>query len=126
MRERILVADDDSNIMSLMAAVLPDWGYRMTSASNGLEALRVLEQSSPDLVLLDIEMPGLAGDEVCRRMKADPERCDIPVVLISGRGDVALRARLAGADSFLSKPFSLRDLQREVGTLLMRPEAVAC
>jgi CheY-like chemotaxis protein len=118
MPERILIADDNAHMVELLATILPDWGYRVTSARDGLEALQSLEISLPDLILMDIEMPGLGGSEVCRRLKAHPERRDIPVMLISGRSDVAVQAKIAGADGFLSKPFSLGDLQRQVGLLL--------
>jgi DNA-binding response OmpR family regulator len=115
MAEKILIADDHEHYRRLMSAVLCARGYQVTTVCDGQEALDELEHSQPDLVLLDIQMPRLEGDQVCRYLK---EHSDIPVMLISGLGDTSTRARVAGADAFLNKPFSLEELYKSVSALL--------
>lgn len=107
---RILVADDNENMRTLMADLLPTMGYAVFTACDGHKAIEELERCEPQLVLLDIEMPGLDGCEVCRRIKSHPETRSIPVVLVSGHPEGSDRAAGAGADGFLRKPFLLDDL----------------
>jgi CheY-like chemotaxis protein len=113
--ERILIADDNESVRVLMTSVLESRGYNVTVTCDGVQALQELDEgSSPDLMLLDIEMPGLDGCEVCSRVKSRPDTRGIPVVLVSGLCDTADRASKAGADGFVSKPFSLDTLLTEV------------
>ena len=116
--ERILIADDNDQTVELLEAVLPTWGYHVMAASNGYQALEKVESSRPDLVLLDIDMPGLDGLEVCRRMKSNPQKRSIPVVFVSGHCDIAQCTRTSGADAYLSKPFTLTDLHERITSLL--------
>lgn len=121
--QRILVADDSEPIRTLMADVLPTMGYAVTLVGDGHTALEELQRSKPHLVLLDIEMPGLDGCEVCRQIKGHPKTRNIPVILVSGRSDTSDRAAGAGADSFLQKPFQFEDLLGQLHSLL-GPRAV--
>jgi CheY-like chemotaxis protein len=118
MTARILAADDNQANLDLMSTVLSVWGYDVTTACDGVEALEKLDVSLPDLVLLDIEMPGVDGCEVCRHIKDHSAMRHIPVILVSGRADIADCAWKAGADGFLSKPYSLDELHRQVDSLL--------
>jgi CheY-like chemotaxis protein len=118
MTPRILVADDNPSMLELMAVILDSRGYRVTVVEDGLAAWEEIGRDLPNMVVLDIEMPRLDGCEVCRRMKSQPETNGIPVILISGRQDVADRARLAGADAFLNKPFFLDALEAQIDTLI--------
>lgn len=115
---RILVADDSEPIRMLMADVLPTMGYAVILVGDGHTALEELMRCEPHLVLLDIEMPGLDGCEVCRRIKEHPKTRNIPVILVSGRSDTSDRAAGAGADSFLQKPFQFDDLFGQLHSLL--------
>jgi len=116
--KRILVADDNEAMRTLMADILPSLGYAVTTAPDGPTAIAELGRCEPHLVLLDIEMPGIDGCEVCRRIKSHPETRSIPVVLVSGRADTSDRAAGAGADAFLQKPFLIDDLRRWLRALL--------
>jgi CheY-like chemotaxis protein len=115
---RILVADDNENIRALMADLLPIMGYAVTTACDGHKAIEELGRCEPHLVLLDIEMPGLDGCEVCRRIKSHPDTRSIPVVLVSGHPDALDRAAGAGADGFLKKPFQIEELLGWLKSLL--------
>ncbi len=114
----VLVVDDDPNILALLQAVLTNWGYRVVCAADGEEAWKHLDTEPPDLVLLDFEMPGIDGGEVCRLMKRHRRKCSIPVLLMSGRPDVDALSRRAGADGFLCKPFGLDELHQELDTAI--------
>ena len=118
-RARILIVDDvPTNIRVLVQALLPDYEVRV--ATNGLDALAVVASDPPDLILLDVAMPAPDGHEVCRRLKADPESRDIPVIFISGgseESDELLGLRL-GAVDYIVKPFSLPVVQARVATHL--------
>jgi len=123
MTPRILIADDSPEILTVMEAILDSCGYLVTIAADGFEAWEAIGRDRPNIVVLDIEMPGLDGCEVCRRIKSQPETCGIPVLLVSGCGRTAELARSAGADGFLDKPFYLSDLRDQVDSLLGRSMA---
>lgn len=118
--QRILVVDDSEPIRMLIADVLLAMGYTVTTACDGPTAMEELGRCGPQVVLMDIEMPGLDGCEVCRRIKSHPETRSIPVMLVSGRSDTPESAALAGADGFLRKPFLIDDLERAIRSLLPR------
>jgi len=116
----ILVVDDSDTIRTLMLELLLAEGFQVATAADGHQALNELTRCRPDLVLLDIEMPGLNGYEVCRRIKGHPETRELPVVLVSGITSQEGRYAgfEAGADDYLSKPFFPGDLLGLIGTLL--------
>jgi diguanylate cyclase (GGDEF)-like protein len=103
----LLLVDDDPSMIQVMARVLHGIG-RMRFATSGPQALQRMAESPPDLVLLDGDMPGMDGFEVCRRMKAAPELQDIPVIFVTGMSSTAqeLRGLEAGASDFITKPVS--------------------
>src|SRR5258708_39465100 len=111
--ERILIADDNEGARALLTCVLEGRGYRVTATCDGFEALEQLNESPPDLMLLDIQMPGMDGCELCSIVKSRPATRRIPVVLVSGLADTAERALRAGADGYVRKPFSLETLLNE-------------
>jgi len=114
----ILAVDDQPANLRLLDAVLSPRGYRVISASSGEQALELLSSSSPDLVLLDIVMPGIDGYEVCRRIRSAPETAFLPVVMITASGhQEKTRAIEAGADDFVSKPFDQSELLARVASL---------
>lgn len=114
----ILAAEDDLDLARLIGAMLEQGGFIVTHAANGTEAWRLVQQQPFDLVLLDIDMPGLTGIEVCQRIKATPRLAHLPVVLCSGRVDLPAAARQADADDFVEKPAGLLHLVGRLEKLL--------
>ena len=120
---RILVADDSMTILAMVTSRLERAGYDVLTATRGDEALRLVQENKPRLVLLDVEMPGLDGVEVARRIRADEAIAGTFIVLLtslSEESDVAT-GMAAGANAYLTKPFSPQDLQTQVELLLGAP-----
>lgn len=117
---RVLIADDNEQNRELLDAYLADEGYQMLTACDGQETLDVVDAQQPDLILLDIMMPKLSGYEVCERIKADPERRDVLVLMVTAlneMGDIE-KAVQAGCDDFLTKPVNQLELKTRVRSLL--------
>jgi putative two-component system response regulator len=115
-RPLILVVDDHSLTRELLTAYLSTAGYDTVEARNGKEALDKLTQHSPDLVLLDIMMPGIDGSEVCKRIKENQQTTLLPVIVVTGLEDFDTRLRLLdlGADDYINKPIDERELLTRV------------
>ena len=115
----ILVVDDLAQNVRLLEAVLSPKGFRVAAASSGEQALDVLSKEHPDVVVLDILMPGMDGYEVCRRIRQDPGTAFLPVIMITASGEEEkIRAIEAGADDFVSKPFDQAELLARVRSLV--------
>jgi adenylate cyclase len=115
----ILVVDDLPQNVRLLDAVLSPRGFRVVTASSGKEALDVLGKEHPDLVLLDILMPGIDGYEVCRRIREAPGTAFLPVIMITAsEGEEKIRAIESGADDFIHKPFDQAELLARVRSLV--------
>lgn len=116
---KILVADDDTDLLDLVAYALGQAGYLVVKAADGTSALSKFEAEAPDLVILDINMPGSTGFEVCAAIRA---RDTVPVMMLTARGEEQdlVRALDLGADDYLTKPFSPRTLLARVMALLRR------
>lgn len=121
-RVKVLIVDDEPNIVVSLEFLLGEEGYEVAVARDGDEALRRADEFRPDLVLLDVMLPGLDGFEVCRRLR---EREPAPkVVLLTARGRSAerLRGLDLGADLYVTKPFSTRDLLADIRRCLERAD----
>lgn len=123
-KTRILVVDDEPGIVKFVGASLRAEGYQPVVAGNGQEALRALEETMPDLVVLDIRMPGMDGFEVCRRVR---EWSQVPIIMLSASGDVGDKVKCLdlGADDYLTKPFSLEELMARVRAVFRRTRVSA-
>jgi DNA-binding response OmpR family regulator len=115
---RILVVDDVPQNVRLLEAVLEPRGYDVISATDGEHALGLVETSKPDLVLLDVMMPGLDGYEVCRRIREADETAVLPVIMVTASTDEKKKSIEAGADDLIAKPFSHDELLTRVRSLL--------
>ncbi len=108
-KSRVLVVDDDPRLLQIVAMYLSIEGYDVATARNGEEGLSEITSKRPDLVILDVMMPGMDGLEACRRIRGNPVTSDLPVLMfsaLSGDADVE-RARVAGANNLITKPFNL-------------------
>lgn len=116
---KILIADDDQDLLGLIGFTLTQSGYAVVKAHDGPAAMRAFGNESPDLVVLDINMPGASGFEVCARIR---EQSNVPVMMLTVRGEEEdlVKALELGADDYLNKPFSPRTLIARVKALLRR------
>ena len=120
MAKRVLIADDEPNIVASLEFLMEQAGYEVKVAASGQEALALVASFRPDLVLLDVMMPGKNGYEVCQRLKSDPATREVKVVMLSAKGrevEVAKGLEL-GADAYVTKPFSTRDLVARIRDML--------
>jgi two-component system KDP operon response regulator KdpE len=128
--ETILLIDDDATLCELLTSYLQTAGYRMVAAPNGPGGLRLAAETTPDLVVLDVMMPGMTGWEVCERLRgkdALPGRHDpIPIIMLTAKSEELdkLRGFRLGVDDYVSKPFSFAELAARVGAVLNRARSI--
>jgi two-component system phosphate regulon response regulator PhoB len=122
---RILVVEDERDIAALVAFHLMKDGYRVRTAEGGVEALEAVSTERPDLILLDLMLPGFSGYEVLSELRRRTELIEIPVIVLTARRDEADRVKglELGADDYITKPFSPRELVLRVGAVLRRAQA---
>ena len=121
MSNRILIVDDEPDLASMMADMLNDAGYTTRIFDNGREAIAEIHADPPDLLLLDVNMPGLDGFEVAALLKADPGTATIPIIMVSaqdGRGSRVIGLE-SGAEDYLSKPVDSAELIAKIRNLLL-------
>jgi DNA-binding response OmpR family regulator len=119
-KRKVLIADDEPNIVTALEFLLKRAGYDVRAAANGEEALALVESYAPDLVLIDIMMPGKSGYEVCQRMRERPEWHHIKIVMVTAKGREAevSKGMSLGADLYVTKPFSTQELIAAIDRLL--------
>ena len=122
MVKKILVVDDDLESVKLVGLMLEQHGYEITAAQLGTQALKKAETEDPDLVILDVMMPDMDGYEVCRRLRANPDTADLPVIMFTAktRVDDKVIGFQAGADDYLTKPIHPSELVSRVEAVLLR------
>jgi two-component system, OmpR family, alkaline phosphatase synthesis response regulator PhoP len=118
----ILVVDDEPNIVLALEFLLKQTGFRVRTVSNGEAALAAIAQELPDLVLLDVMIPGRDGYAVCQEIRSNPARRDIRIIILTAKGrDIQWEKGLSlGADEYVTKPFSTRELVERVRRMLDR------
>lgn len=119
-KRKVLIADDEPNIVTALEFLLKRAGYEVRTATNGEEALALVESYRPDLVLIDVMMPGKSGYEVCQKMRERPEWQHIKIVMVTAKGREAevSKGLSLGADLYVTKPFSTQELIAAVDRLL--------
>jgi DNA-binding response OmpR family regulator len=120
----VLVADDDAQLLGLVARRLKGMGYQVVEAMDGDKAWSAAQKCRPDLVVLDVMMPGMSGWEVCRRIRESEDLSDTRVIMLTGIGARLneMTSPLYGADDYLDKPFDFDAFDRKVRTVLGREE----
>jgi len=120
--ERVLIVDDDADILKLLNYNLENAGYSVQNASTGRKALEMVRKEPPDLIVLDVMLPDVDGMEVCRSLRQDTASRRIPIVMLTARGDEIDRVVgfELGADDYVAKPFSPRELVLRVKSILRR------
>jgi diguanylate cyclase (GGDEF)-like protein len=116
MSRQILVIDDSAPIHTLVAALLVDEGVEIHSANDGAYGITLAKSLHPDMILLDVEMPGLNGFETCKRLRADPAMADVPIIFLTGVSalEEKVRGLELGATDYVTKPFNSKELQARV------------
>ncbi len=117
---KILLADDEEGMRTLVEHIVLDAGHEFVCAMDGIQALQLYEEERPDLVILDVMMPGLNGFEVCEQLRA--RKASVPIILLTAKGDIVDKSIgfKAGADDYLVKPFIAQELQLRIEALLRR------
>lgn len=121
-KSRILIVDDDRDILDITCDFLEAQGYKVLQADSGKEALKKTHASKPDLILLDVMMPRMDGFWLCRVMKSDPELQNIPIIFLTAKDDAQSRieGQKSGGDDYLTKPFDLDALDMRIKAQLNR------
>lgn len=124
MKKNVLVVDDEIGALTLIGIMLERGGFNVTKAKNANEALATLDQNTPDLIILDVMMPGTDGIELCGMIRQRPDTAQIPVLILSARGDAdsVMRGMEAGANDYLPKPILHHDLVAKVKDILAQQE----
>jgi len=123
-KKKILVIDDEKDLVDLITYNLQRNGFDVVCAFNGNEAVEVAQREKPDLIVLDLMLPGIDGTEVARRLKADPRTNGLPIIMLTAKGeetDVVVGLTL-GADDYVTKPFSMKILLARLNSVLRRTD----
>ncbi|MCD0487616.1 response regulator [Pedobacter sp. MC2016-14] len=118
MSKKIMICDDDAGILEMMEMIIDEYGFEVITEANSLNVLKGLERERPDLLLLDIWMPLLSGDQVLRNIKADAQFDALPVIMYSASAEGRAIAESVGADDYIAKPFDMNDLESKIRRLI--------
>jgi len=115
----VLVVEDDPDTQSAVAQYLRECGFEVTVAADGVTAMRIVRETHQRVVYLDMNLPNISGFDVCEQIRADPELCEMGVVMVSAQSSINVEAFCfeAGADAFVRKPFDLDDLAKLVAQI---------
>ena len=122
MSKKILVIEDDPSTLRLIKYTLQQEGYQVLTAPNGLEGLRTAKNEEPDLIILDVLLPGIDGYEICHRLRAEPQTAQLPILMVSGKAreiDKATGLKM-GADDYITKPWHRPELLTKIAVMLQR------
>lgn len=121
-KKQILVVEDEEDILALLHFNLVKAGYQVDCAADGEEGLRKIAESRPDLLLLDLMLPGIGGLDICRKLRADEQTAKLPIIMLTARGEEAdvVQGLELGADDYMTKPFSIKILLARIQTVLRR------
>jgi phosphate regulon transcriptional regulator PhoB len=120
--KKILVVDDEPDLVELVSYNLKKEGFKISSASNGENALEKVRKGGYDLIILDLMLPGIQGVELCRMIRSDPRTESVPIIMLTAKGELKdkIRGLETGADDYMTKPFSPKELVARVNTVLRR------
>jgi DNA-binding response OmpR family regulator len=118
--KRILIVEDDSSVLRATSYILEKEGYEVLTAQNGLEGLKKAKEDNPDLLILDVMLPGIDGFEICHSLRAEPQTAQLPILMFSAKGQEADKATglKVGADEYLVKPVDREVLLNKVAAWL--------
>lgn len=121
-RGTVLIADDDPEILTMLSIRLSKKGYKVLEAADGLQTLQMARSQRPDLVLLDVMMPGKNGWEVARELRSDNSMGDIGIVMLTAIGEKVneMTSPLYGADGYVDKPFDFGDLEAKISQIIQK------
>ena len=121
-KKTVLVVEDEEDILALLQFNLMKAGYEVICAADGEEGLRKIAERQPDLMLLDLMLPGIGGLEICRRLRCDEKTAQLPIIMLTARGEEAdvVQGLELGADDYMTKPFSIKILLARIQTVLRR------
>ena len=127
MSAHLFIAEDETAIVSLLKYNLEKEGHKISSSENGEEALKLIKDKNPDLILMDWMLPDLSGVEICKQLKKNKKYSDIPIIMLTAKGEEEdkLKAFDTGADDYVTKPFSQKELNARIKSLLRRSKPQA-
>jgi two-component system phosphate regulon response regulator PhoB len=126
-RKQILIVEDEDDVLELLRFNLTKEGFSVATATRGEDGLKAVAQKRPDLILLDLMLPGLSGLDVCRQLRKDPKTAGIPIIMVTAKGEEAdiVVGLEVGADDYVTKPFSIKVLISRIRVALRRQQACA-
>jgi two-component system alkaline phosphatase synthesis response regulator PhoP len=118
--KKILIVEDDPSVLRATSYIMEKEGYEVLTAQNGLEGLKKARESNPDLLILDVMLPGIDGFEICYSLRGEPETADLPILMLSAKGQEVDKATglKMGANDYLTKPVDRVVLLEKVASLL--------
>lgn len=119
MREKILICDDEEDILQVASIILEKEGYEVTAVNRIEDPIHLVKRHSPKLILMDIWIPDIGGEEAVKILKAEPSTCNLPVILFSANNEINIIAERSNADGFVHKPFTIKHLKNYIKTFLL-------